>query len=332
MARNGHLEILSGRQRFRERAIQFEKHPTPADRGQYPAGYTVQSRLFLFLIPFSLSLSREREEGNTIDYNKSGYFETSPLSRIHLLVTHRFFRGAGGELPLLLRARRRKGEEDGKMDTSINVARSCGCIRLLSHRALLEACGKRERKMYIYGEREREGERVYVWVSTRLPSPPLAEFLPLPLLRRLSPIDNTATEIFLHVYGSCICKISMSPLLLLLSSFVLHFVVALSAPFLQRSFLNPRNVYIYIYNVRAIKTFVFYILVGKVGGPGGIYVVNKAFSTVRLFFFQEYFPKIGLNRLSLLFCRFDNAMIIEKGIGIRNRISLFTRAFYGFLM
>lgn len=92
--------------------------------------------------------------------------------------------------------------------------------------------------------------------------------------------------------------------------------------------------YIYIYNVRAIKTFVFYILVGKVGGSGvrGIYVVNKAFSTVRLFFFQEYFPKIGLNRLSLLFCRFDNAMIIEKGIGIRNRTSLFTREFYGFLM
>lgn len=137
-----------------------------------------------------------------------------------------------------LRARRRKGERKNgyeyKRHTQLRLHH-----RLLSHRALLEARGKRERKIYIYKERERE--RVYVWVSTRLPSPPLAEFLPLPLLRRLSPIDNTATEILLHVYGSCICKISMSPLLLLPSS------LALSAPFLQRSFLNPsRNVYIYI--------------------------------------------------------------------------------------
>lgn len=61
-----------------------------------------------------------------------------------------------------LGARRRKGEEDGKMDTSINVARSCGCIRLLSHRALLEACGKRERKMYIYMGREKEREREFM--------------------------------------------------------------------------------------------------------------------------------------------------------------------------
>lgn len=225
----------------------IQPQPIGVDRGQYPAGYTVQSRLFLFLIPFSLSLSREREEGNTIDYNKSGYFETSPLSRIHLLVTHRFFRGAGGELPPFGsetkkgRGRRKNGYEY-KRRTQLRLHQTS-----FSSRTTRSVWKERKENVYIYREREREGERVYVWVSTRLPSPPLAEFLPLPLLRRLSPIDNTATEIFLHVYGSCICKISMSPLLLLLSSFVLHFVVALSAPFLQRSFLNPsRNVYIYI--------------------------------------------------------------------------------------
>lgn len=107
----------------------------------------------------------------------------------------------------------------------------------------------------------------------------LAEFLPLPLLR-LSPIDNTATEIFLHVYGSCICKISMSPLLL--SSFVL----ALFAPFLHRSFLNPSrwNVYIYMC-VRAIKTvcFLYSCRESWRRGVRGIYAINKAFSTVRLF-------------------------------------------------
>lgn len=146
--------------------------------------------------------------------------------------------------------------------------------------------------------------------------------------RLITPRRKYSCTFMAHAYVKFQCRRSSSSSLPSSFTSSLHY----PHPSCNAHSLIPVGMYIYIYNVRAIKTFVFYILVGKVGGPDGIYVINKAFSTVRLFFFQEYFPKIGLNRLSLLFCRFDNAMIIEKGIGIRNKISLFTRAFYGFLM
>lgn len=56
-----------------------------------------------------------------------------------------------------LRARRRKGERKNgyeyKRHTQLRLHH-----RLLSHRALLEARGKRERKIYIYRKREKERE------------------------------------------------------------------------------------------------------------------------------------------------------------------------------
>lgn len=98
----------------------------------------------------------------------------------------------------------------------------------------------------------------------------LAEFLPRPLLPRLSPIDNTATEIFLHVYGSCICKISMSTLLLPLrpSSFVaLH-----PHPSCNAHSLIPVGMCVYIdvcVCARVVKTVrLFFIFSsGEVEGP-----------------------------------------------------------------
>lgn len=66
-----------------------------------------------FSNPFSFFLSLFlQEEGNTIDYNnKSGYFESSPLSRIHLVVTRRFFRGADGKLSPFTSETKKGGEE-----------------------------------------------------------------------------------------------------------------------------------------------------------------------------------------------------------------------------
>lgn len=136
----------------------IQPQPIGVNRGQYPAGYTVQSRLFLFLIPFSLSLSREREEGNTIDYNKSGYFETSPLSRIHLLVTHRFFRGAGGELPPFGsetkkgRGRRKNGYEY-KRRTQLRLHQTS-----FSSRTTRSVWKERKENVYIWRERKRGRE------------------------------------------------------------------------------------------------------------------------------------------------------------------------------
>lgn len=158
MARNGHLEILSGRQRFRERAIQFEKHPTPADRcGSRPISGRLHRSIAVvsFFNPF---LSREREEGNTIDYNKSGYFETSPLSRIHLLVTHRFFRGAGGELPPFGsetkkgRGRRKNGYEY-KRRTQLRLHQTS-----FSSRTTRSVWKERKENVYIWRERKRGRE------------------------------------------------------------------------------------------------------------------------------------------------------------------------------
>ena len=119
VARNGHLEILYPiyRHHNASESAPFNSkktRPIVADRGQYPACYTVQSLgcfFFQSLLFLSLSLSL-REEGNTIDYNnKSGYFESSPLSRIHLVVTRRFFRGADGKLPPFTSETKKGGEE-----------------------------------------------------------------------------------------------------------------------------------------------------------------------------------------------------------------------------
>lgn len=138
-------------------AIQFEKQPTP-EPNPFEANIRPVSRVtrrsifrFFFLFKFLLASERERERGNTIDE----YETCTTLSKgfAWKRITHRFFLGADGKLPLPPLRGGGKNGYDG-----INVARSCGCIRLLSHRALLEPCGKRERKI-------EEGR-----LSTRLPS------------------------------------------------------------------------------------------------------------------------------------------------------------------
>lgn len=127
-------------------------------------------------------------------------------------------------------------------DTSINVARSYSCIRLFCIFLIAHSSKRRKRP------KERKRERVAPpLLSTRLPpSLRLAEFLSFLATSRRLITPSPSTEIFLYVYGSCICKISMS-LHPLTPYFIppLLFLAALSSPFPLRSFLNsmPDGIY-----------------------------------------------------------------------------------------
>ena len=140
----------------------------------------------------------------------------------------------------------------------------------LSHRALFEA----------KKETEREKERVPPpLLSARLPpSLRLAEFLSfLATFRRLI-TPSPSTEIFLYVYGSCICKISMS--LHLLTPPVLFHRCSFSPHYL-RPFLCVRSLILCQteYTRRKNRPFVFtVILLSEELQPAyQICIINKAF-------------------------------------------------------
>ena len=80
--------------------------------------------------------------------------------------------------------------------------------QLQVHQTYFSSCTLRERAK---GSRGAErGESLLLAFRPSASSLRLGEFLPLPGTSRRLITPSPATEIFLYVYGSCICKISMS--------------------------------------------------------------------------------------------------------------------------